>query len=489
MLTNSSRRLGYTGLKGYWHKRDGYRYMPQEEIGDIVKAKAFFDKAQTAAANENFDYAIEMYMEGLRTAPDALEEGHLPLCEMALQQQGKGIQKPKMMERMKRLRGKTPLEQMINAEYLFTKDPEHLPYAEAILKAAVAGGFKKTGGWMANLIFQTNNASAKPSARIYILLKDSYSALGQFDKAIVACQRAVKLRPNDGDLADEFKNLSAELTMMRGKYDTDVDFRESIKDREGQEKLHAQAGVVKTVDYRLSAIEEARKKVAQNPSVAGNIFKLAQALSDQQTDESDNEAIELLENSYKKTSDFSLKKQAGLLRAKQLRRKMRHVKAKLEANPGDEQMKAKLAELTAEQNKVELEHCRLCMQNYPTDLKAKYDYGVQLVKNKQYNEAIPLLQEAQKDPRRKIASMDKVGLCFFKKGWFADAIDVFNQAIETYEIKDDTIAKDLRYNLACAHEENQDMEKALDLFRKLAQLDFSYKDVSQRVDKLRETQT
>ena len=461
--------------------------MPQEDTGDYVKAKAFFDRARTAAEKNNFDYAIDMYIEGLRAAPDALEEGHLPLCELALQQHGKGIKKPKMMERMKRLRGKTPLEQMINAEYLFAKDPEHLPYAQAMLKAAVAGGYKKTASWIANLIFQTNSAVAKPSAQTYILLKDSYAALGQFDKALVACQRAVKLRPNDGELADEFKNLSAELTMARGKYDTEGDFRKSIKDREGQEKLHAQAGVVKTEDYRLTAIKEARKKVAQNPGVPRNIFNLAQALSDMQTDECENEAIELLENNYKTSSDFSFQKQAGLLRIKQLRRKIRHAKAALDVNPDDAQAKAKLAKLTARQNKTELEHYRLCMQNYPTDLKAKYEYGVQLVKNKQYNEAIPLFQEAQKDPRRKIAAMDKIGFCFFKKGWFADAIDVFNQAIETYEIKDDTIAKDLRYNLARAHEENKNTEKALELYRKLAQLDFSYKDVSQRVDKLRET--
>ena len=86
-------------------------------------------------------------------------------------------------------------------------------------------------------------------------------------------------------------------------------------------------------------------------------------------------------------------------------------------------------------------------RNYPTDLKAKYEYGVRLVRNKRYDEAIPLLQEAQRDPRHKIAAMDKIGLCFFMKGWFADAADIFTQAIDSYEIKDDDIAKELRYNL------------------------------------------
>jgi tetratricopeptide (TPR) repeat protein len=337
-----------------------------------------------------------------------------------------------MVERVKRLRGKTALEQMFNAEYLFAKDPEHLPYAEAILKAATAGGYKETAKWIADLVFGANNAADKPSFQTYILLKDSYAAIGQFDRALAACQHAVRLKPEDGELADEFKRLSAELTVARGRYDQDGDFRQSIKNRQEQEKLQAQSSVVKTEDYRISAIEEARKALTQEPDSANNIFNLAQALSDLQTDESENEAIKLLEDAYKSKSDFSFNQRAGLLKIKQLKRKIREANAALESRPDDAQAKSSVAELSAQLDSLELEHYRLCVENYPTDLQAKYEYGVRLVCNKQYDEAIPLFQEAQKDPRRKISALDKIGLCFFKKGWFADAIDIFNQAIDSY---------------------------------------------------------
>ena len=458
--------------------------MPEEDI-QAAKTRAFFEKARKVAETKNFDYAIDMYLEGLRYTPEAIEEGHLPLCELALQRQRRGGKKPTMMERMKRLRGKTPLEQMLNAEYLFAKDPNHLPYAEAMLKAAVAGGYKKTANWIANLIFQTNNAAEKPSLQTYILLKDSYAALGEFDKAVAACQRAVRLKPHDGQLAEEYKNLSAELTMARGKYDGEGDFRKSIKDREEQEKLQAQASVVKTEDYRLEAVEDARRKIAQNPDLPVNIFNLAEALSDLENDEAENDAISLLENTYKSKNDFSFMQRAGLLRIKQLKRKRREAKAALEAKSDDTQAKTTLEELSAQLNSTELEHYRLCMENYPTDLHAKYEYGVRLVRNKQYNEAIPLFQEAQRDPRRKIAAMNQIGYCFFMKGWLADAIDVFTKAIDSHEIKDDSVGKELRYNLARAYEEQGDTQKALEIYRKIAQLDFAFKDVSQRVDKLR----
>jgi TolA-binding protein len=458
--------------------------MPEDNAG-CAKAKLFFDKASEAAAADNFNYAIDLYLQGLRCEPDALQGGHLPLRELALGRQVKGGRKPSIMERVKYLRGKTPLEQMLNAEYLLAKDPDHLPYAEAMLKAALAGGYKQSAKWMADLLFVTNNASESPSAHTYMLLKDSYSALGLLDRALAACQYAARIRPDDAEIADEAQRLSAEITVSRGRYDQQGDFRKSIKNREAQDKLHSQEAVVKTEDYRLSAIELAREEYAEDPESMSSIFGLVAALADMCTDQADEEAINLLEDAYRKKQDFSYKERAGLIRIGQLKRQAREVEASLETNPEDSIARSRHAGLMGQLNKTELEHYGLCVKNYPTDLKAKYEYAVRLVRNKRYDEAIPLLQEAQRDPRHKIPAMDKIGLCFFMKGWFADAADIFTQAIDSYEIKDDDIAKELRYNLGRCFEEQGEKGKALEIYRKIAQLDFGYKDVSQRVDKLR----
>jgi tetratricopeptide (TPR) repeat protein len=455
-------------------------------VQNLAEARTFFEKARHAADRKQYDFAIDMYLDGLSRAPDALEEGHLPLCELGLQRRGRGGKKPTMMDKVKRMRGKTALERMLNAEYLFVKDPENLAYAEAMLKAAVEGEFTKTAHWIANLIFQTNNALEKPSLPTYLLLKDAYKSLGQYDKAVAACQHATRMKPDDKDLADEFKNLSAELTMSRGKYTVAGDFRQSIQDRDTQARLYAQDRVIKTQDYRVSAVEEARQAYAREPDLAKNVFHLADVLADLETEEAENEAIQLLEDTYAGRTEFTFKERAGRLRMRQIRRQIREAKKQLEAQPENAQTKARIAELTTRLSAVELEHYGLCVENYPTDLGAKYEYGLRLMRHRRYNDAIPLFQEAQKDPRRKMAAMDKIGYCFFMKGWYTDAIDVFTRAIESYEIKDDALAKELRYNLARAYEEQDEKEKALEVYRRIAQLDFGYKDVSARVDKLRE---
>ncbi|MDD5063225.1 MAG: tetratricopeptide repeat protein [Phycisphaerae bacterium] len=455
----------------------------------LAKARAFFEVAKNSSETDNFDYAIDMYLEGLHCAPDALQEGHIPLCELGLRRQGRGGKKPSMMERVKRMGGKNALEQMLNAEYLFARAPDHLPYAEAMLKAAVAGGYRKTAGWIANFVFQGNNAAAKPSVHTYVLLMKSYEALGELDKAVVASQRACRLKPEDKGLTDEYQRLSAELTVASGKYDQEGDFRQSIKDRKGQEKLQAQESVIKTDAYRQSAVEDARKAMAQDSNLPKNIFNMAEALSDLRNDKAEDDAVKLLEDAYEKTRNFSFKQRAGQLKITHLKRRIKEAEPALAAKPRDAQAESRAAELSEQLNETELEHYRLSVENYPTDLRAKYEYGVRLIRCKKYDEAIPLFQEAQRDPRHKITAMDKIGFCFLMKGWYTDAIDVFTRAMEAYEIKDDSIAKDLRYNLARAYQEQGNTEKALEIYRKIAQLDFGYKDIRQQIDKLRGEKT
>jgi len=454
----------------------------------LQKAKSFFKRAGSVAQTGNFDYAIETYIDGLRHAPDALQLGHIPLRNLALARHKENGKKPSVVEKVRNIHGKTPLDRMLKAEYLLAKDPENMTYAQAMLKAAVDPPYEKTAKWIADLVFMLNNSRKKPSVSTYMLLKECYKRLSLYDRALVACEKASKLKPHDADLAEDYKNLSAELAVVKGKYDQAGDFRKSIKDRQAQRRLHAAQSAAKSADYRQEVIEYARKNYQQDPTSDKNINELANSLTELDTSESDQQAIGVLEKAYEQTQNFSFKKRAHELQIRMIRRRLRHIKKELEKDPQNTQLNLKRTELLEKLKKLELLHYRQCLENYPTDLAIKYEYAVRLLQNKQYDQAIPLFQEAQKDPRRKIISMTKIGLCFFQKGWYADAVDLFNQAIEQYEIKDDALAKDLRYNLARAHEQQQNFDKALELYRKLAQLDFAYKDVKKRVDNLRNKQ-
>ncbi len=454
----------------------------------LSKARAFFERAEEVAATNNFDYAIELYLDGLRLSPDALEDGHAPLRQLSLIRQGKGSKKPSMVEKVKHLKGKSPLEKMLNAEYLMAKDPDHLPYAESLLTAAIEGGYLRTAEWIAHIVFEAAKVSEK-SDKVrfdqFILLKDSYKKMQMFSNAVVACQYALEIRPKDAPLQDELRDLSARMTMKKGKYGTAGSFRDSIKDRDAQDKLQSQDNVVKSVDVKKEAVENARKKIRDGHETVTNILELAGALFAVESKETDEEAFRLLNNSYDKSKDFTFLKRLGEFRIKKLKPPILQLTRQLQKEPQDESLHKQLQQLQHQLDEVELDHFKKCEENYPTELRFKYEYGRTLIKAQQFDRAIPMFQESQKDPRLKVASMDKMGLCFLLKGWEDDAIDIFQQALEKCVSKDTGTAKDIRYNLARAYEASGKPDEALELYRKLAQTDFSYKDVGQRIDFLR----
>ena len=451
----------------------------------IEKALAFFDRGEQVADTDNFDYAIEMYIEGLRRSPDNLESGHIALRKIALIRQGKGGKKASIKEKMKFSGGKTPIDKMLNAELLLAKDPDHVPYAETMLSAAVAGGYARTAEWIAKLVFEANISSNKPSIATYVLLKDSYTELKLFSEAVNACGQAMKLRPDDAALQDELRDLSAQLTMQKGKYGQEGDFTNSIRDKDKQRKLYEQKRGLKTVDYRTQALEEAKKAVIADPNSQAKVLKLAGTLFDTNTRAGCEQAVKVLRDAFARSANFVYKKNEGEYIIRRLTLEAREAKAALKADLESLELKKAFAIARNKENKAKLLHFKACVAHYPTDLTMKYEYALCLVKDKKYDEAIPLLQDAQKDPRKKLLAMDETGLCFFLKGWYADAIDVFMQAIEACDVKDSKTAKDLRYNLARSYEKDGQTDKAFEMFRKLAQLDFGYKDVKDRVDSLR----
>lgn len=452
---------------------------------DTENAAAFFERAEEVAKTDNFDYAIDMYLEGLKRDPDALENGHLPLRKLAFDRKSKGGKKPSVVEKVKHHSAKTPLEEMLNAQFLLARDPDHLPYAEALLKACAEGGYVKTAAWIAKVIFETNRKSEKPSFSTYVLLKNSYTKANLFDEAINACKCALDLKPHDPQLLDDMKDLCAKKTVKDGKYGEAQDFRDSIRNRKKQERMHAQGEAVKSAEYVAETLQDAKKAFEANPESPVNILTLAEAYFDLGTEQGYKDSLTVLETAFQNYKDYTYIRRIGELKIRKYKVQIRKAKEALDTDPQSDTLKKKLSDLLESFADLELEHYKFCVANYPTDLHMKYEYGLRLLVNKQYNEAIPFFQEARKDPQRKFQAMDKTGLCFFFKGWYTDAIDIFKEAIETCEIKDSAIAKELRYNLARSYEEDGQFQNSLELYRKLAQLDFGYKDVAQRVDDLR----
>ena len=98
------------------------------------KGTAFFERADEVAEMGNWEFAIELYLEGIQREPDNLVRGHQKLREASLRRKLSGGKPAGMMEQLKRRPGKDPLANLINAEYLRHGDiePEKLLIPEDI---------------------------------------------------------------------------------------------------------------------------------------------------------------------------------------------------------------------------------------------------------------------------------------------------------------------------------------------------------------------
>ncbi len=144
------------------------------------KGKAFFDRAKTVAATGNYDFAIEMSIQGLNREPNNVEE-HKALRDTGLRRKVTGGKPPGGLLGPKGpYKGKTPKEAMLNAEWILSKDVGSNPSMLTMFRNAVAGEWKETAIWIGGLLKDANRTTKSPKMEIFIEMTDTYEKMGEY---------------------------------------------------------------------------------------------------------------------------------------------------------------------------------------------------------------------------------------------------------------------------------------------------------------------
>jgi len=442
------------------------------ESGD---GTAFFERADEVAQIGNWDFAIELYLEGIRREPGNVERGHQKLWEVALNRKGNGGKPAGLLEQLKHRGGKTPLEELLNAEYLMAKDPGSSSHMAAILKAARQLELPQAVKWACDILFIAQRPPAKPSKRVLGMLVDAYSQVEEYRLAIQACEILRSLAPDDTAVAEMLSRLSARYAIKKGKYDQEGDFTRSVKDMDKQKELIQQESMVQDASYLQQQVDRARAAYLASPTQPGVIGAYVDALVKTEDESRENEAIEVLTKAYGDLGAYQFKMRIGDIKTTQMTRKYREL-----LSAGDKEAAAAQAR---KQLDFELEEYAERVVNYPTDLNLKYELGRRQFLAGKYDEAIGSFQQAQRDPRRTLRAMNYLGQAFARKGWLPEAVATLERALE-HELTENQ-EMELRYNLGDALEQMGQLPRALENFSKVAQIDFNYKDVRTRVDNIR----
>jgi tetratricopeptide (TPR) repeat protein len=455
---------------------------------EIAKARECFRRAQELVGKKNYDYAIELYILGLGHWPEAVEEGHNPCRAAAL---FRGPKKVGFVDQMKyKTSGKDYKTCMLNAERLLSMDPRNIGYMEALFKNAAQARFDKTAMWIGEILADAVVHEAKPNPARFITLRQNYEMLGDLnaeadpplaieamDRAVDALSKLRALKPHDGELAVALRDVAGKLTILKGRYSSAESFTDSIVDKASQRDLHDKDRLVQSDDRLDSLIAQAQQRYEADPTNGTKIHELVDLLCRREQDAEETKAIRILLKAHEQSDEYRYKLRAHDIYMKQLRRKARLL---------DEARDPQAHAARAKQLKVELAVYKERVEQYPTELSYRFEYGRRLFEAGRFDDAIPVLQEARNEPKNRFRCSLYIGRCFYEKGFHKQAANVFREAIGTYEIPNDDLGKRLHYWLGRSLEADGNIPEALKIYGQLIEWDYNYRkgDVRKRIEGL-----
>ena len=180
-------------------------------------------------------------------------------------------------------------------------------------------------------------------------------------------------------------------------------------------------------------------------------------------------------------ADPTLEKEITETKAKRINAKIADKKRQLATNPANAAAtQNEIAALELEHDQLQLVEAERIVERYPNDLMYRFDLGVLYIKTGNTQGAIEQLQKSVGQPQRRVASLNYLGQCFQQMGLHDLAIDQYSKAVEELPMLDG-VKKEITYNLVSAYDAIGESDKAIAEFKKIAAVDFSYRDVREKI--------
>ncbi|MCZ6445173.1 MAG: hypothetical protein O6758_03200 [Planctomycetota bacterium] len=466
---------------------------------DKAKARKLFAHAKKASDTRNYDYAVELYVSGLACWPDAVEEGLKKLRVVATARQLEGGRSPGFMTARKYpTGGKDGLRSLNNALHLFGLNPTNLSYLENILLLAARARCDVMAAWIGPVIADAYKSSKKLPAVRYQASCEALDAAAEVAMAFNNDDGAIELLranittaqiwtfhyPDSADSPRAESHASGKLTILKGRFDKGEDFTESLKDAELQQDLHDRDKKVHTFDRTQDLIAKAQHDWDQNRGVPNKLLTLVDLMTRTESQESEDEAMRLLEEEFASSQDYVFKQKADELQIRQGNRRHRELLAKVHNAPDDAALREELKEHDRRKLEIETQIFEQRQRFYPTDLRLKFQLAVRYFRARRVDEAIPLFQESRSDGRVRAESRLYLGRCFCHKAFYAQAAEILQRGVDELEGRSDGVAFDLNYWLARALEADGATDEAMRVYGYVIQLDYNFRDARQRLEKL-----
>lgn len=310
--------------------------------------------------------------------------------------------------------------------------------------------------------------------------------MGQFEQAIACWQRVLKASPQDEEARKAVSNLSVEKTIQDGKYDSTILTAEKQEEAGFGSVARLSRGAVEVDEdeAKLSQEERLKAAIAEDPANIENYFLLADVYAHQQQFD---DAEQTLNTALQASGGANLDVLERIedLQIRRANQQLTLAEHQYNQDP-TEQNQQLVLQLRKQTNQTELEVYATRSQRDPENTRHKYELGLRMKRAGKTKEAIPLLQAARGDIKRGAIVLLELGECFQKIEQFKLALTHYEQAIAACEEPDSELLRLALYRAGVLFTGLKELDRAEKYLSQLASLDYSYRDVANRLDKLAE---
>jgi len=431
-------------------------------------ARRFFERAQAVHDSTNFEYAMVLWLQGLSQDPSSVEG-----LEKFMHSGAKFAESNKKptKDQIAQVKARNAAVQKYLSA-LLQWGVRQLEWSLALdaFESSAKLELAEPAYWIGARALGLAGQDPKAKKAQFVKMMELFRSIGAFDKAVVAGEMACRQDPTDAKLQNEVRNMSAQSAMTKGGYeDTGKQggFRSNIKDLSAQRAKESEERLVKTEDDQTVAINNAKADYESRPTDNGAIEKYARLLRERGTPADEKAAYEVLMKSWEALKIYRFKQQAGDIKMRAARRKLRGMAEQVEAlsagSSAREQAEQSYAKAQKQVLDIEIAEYQERVANYPTDMSLRYELGRRSFEAGDFENAIQQLQEARSAPTVAEKSMLMLAQAFEKLEWFNEAESTYREAIEMHENQSDDLGVEMRYGLMSVLEARARDEKKLEV--------------------------
>jgi Flp pilus assembly protein TadD len=441
-------------------------------------------EAADAAANSNPGYSLEIYSSILKQSQGCLElrKKLRALQFKKAQSSTKGINNllGKVTSVPFMFGGKAdkdPETSLVKAEALIEKNPGNIIGHEMIAEAANLLGMKET----VVFAFETIRKIHPKNLKFLKELGNAYLDAGKTEDAISVGNEILKLSPTDGDAVDLMKRASVAVAMNKGKWEESEDFRTQLKDESEAQALEQQAKSVTDSKSLEDLIRQTYEEVEKEPANLTNYRQLSDYY--QRYGDLEN-AIAWIQEARKQEAgkgDVSLEEKERELTIEYFDNSINQWHQAHLANPNDQETKKSWQQAISQKKSYERNQLESLVQRYPNDYGYRFDLGVNLFENEDYENCLSHFQLAQRNAKVRLDAILYLGRAYSRKNFYDLAIEQFSTLKNEIQVMDDR-KKDAIYELGCCFESMGKTDKAIEEFKVVYSADISFRDVADKIN-------